>query len=158
MLRIFLLNHLLNFVSLEVLLLDVIVVRYALGCPHSNHEYVACQIISISLSAKVHRTYLFKVFLSQVDGIHLHAGTLEHLVLESHIGMVALSLGCIHESLQPVNVLSHSIQRIVLIIQKSQILPIEIHVNVIEVINLPGLFLKCPVMVNSLFDAGQRTV
>ena len=157
-LRILLFNHLLNHMGIDVLRLDIVVIRYTLRCPYTNQKDVTRQFIPRSLAAKVHRPDLIQVIIGQIDGIHLHASPLEHLVLKGHIAVVPLNLCRIHERLQPVDVLANGIQGIVLIIQESQILPVEIHVNFIKIVSMPGLPLKSPQMVNCLLDAGKGTL
>ena len=104
--------------GIDVLRLDIVVVRYTLSRPNANHKDVTRQFIPGSLAAKVHRPNLIQVIISQIDGIHLHTSPLEHLVLKGHIAVIPLNLSRIHERLQPVDVLANRIQSIVLIIQE----------------------------------------
>ena len=66
----------------EVLLLDVVVVGDALGCPAADEEDVAGLLVADGHLGEVNGAEFLQVFLGEVDGIDLHAGAFEALVLE----------------------------------------------------------------------------
>ena len=120
--------------GVDVAAVDVVVVRYSLGCPDSDHKYVSCEFVTFAILGEVCCHNLLKIFFSQIDRINFNSRSLEFFVFVLAVGVVSFGFSTIHYRLEFLYAFADCVDGVVFLLEICGEIIVELHINVIEVV------------------------
>ena len=150
MLRVILLAHHVLRQGIEVLLLDIVVVRDALDSPDAHHKDIPNLLVSDAEFRQVCCQDHVQIVPRQVDAVYIHPGAIELLILPDTVVMETFNLGRVENGFHFLDTLADGVNGVVHILEVGRIVIVEGHIDVFEVVG-PAL-VRLPGTIGRLLD------